>query len=77
MNVMNEKNTYMKHSQNNEKDRNVKNTVFDPHHLFDSCKIFMDPRHLRQNFDTSNFFDSYQHFMGLRDPCQNLTHVTH
>ena len=41
---MSRTNTYKDHLQYSEKERNVKNFVFDTHHYFDLCQSFMDSR---------------------------------
>ena len=75
---MDGKNTYEEHLQNNEKERNAKNIVFDSRQLFDPYYNFMDPtllrhprqnfidprhpRHPRQNFEPRHFLDSHPKF---------------
>ena len=65
-------NTYKEHLQYNEKERNVKNVVFDPRQLFDRCQNFVDSRHPchpRQNFDGRESFMDPRH---PRHPPQNF-----
>ena len=44
---MNEKNTYKEHLQDNEKEQNVKNLVFDPCQVFKPCQNFVESHHSR------------------------------
>ena len=56
----------------------VKNIVFDPRPLFDPCQIFIDPRHLPQNFDTHQNFMAHatQNFMAHATHTKILIHAT-
>ena len=46
-------NTCKEHLQFNEKERNIKNLVFDPRQLFKASKKFLDPRHPSHFFRSS------------------------
>ena len=44
---MSETNTYKEHLQYNETERNVKNIVFEPGQIFDTCQDFISLHHPR------------------------------
>ena len=72
---MSETNTYKEHLQYNEKELNVKNIVFDPRQLFETCQNFTVPHYLRQNF-----MEPRHPLQKFKEPChprQNLTYATH
>ena len=74
-----------------EKERDVKNIVFDPHQLFDSCQNIKDPRHqaTHAKSSTGTIFLTHTNILGthnthateaiiwLTPPTNPCTHATH
>lgn len=72
---MNETKHIREHLQYNKMGWDIKNIVFDPRQLFDSCQNFIDPgypshSHSLQNFESGHFFDLHQNVMDPLHPHQ-------
>ena len=74
---MNETKHIREHLQYNKMGWDIKNIVFDPRQLFDSCQNFIDPgypshSHSLQNFESGHFFDL--HTKMLWTPSTHTSH---